>query len=52
MVPLVVVVELLGRRALLTPFSLQGKGIEETYWLAGKAGFPRPLPPPLYIKPG
>ncbi|KAK1336137.1 hypothetical protein QTO34_003939 [Cnephaeus nilssonii] len=23
---------------------LKGKGVEETYWLAGKAGFPRPLP--------
>ncbi|XP_012580670.1 PREDICTED: olfactory guanylyl cyclase GC-D-like [Condylura cristata] len=31
---------------------LKGKGTEETYWLAGKAGFPRPLPPPLDIKPG
>ncbi|KAG8522890.1 Olfactory guanylyl cyclase GC-D [Galemys pyrenaicus] len=31
---------------------LKGKGIEETYWLAGKAGFPRALPPPLDIKPG
>ncbi|XP_055972407.1 guanylate cyclase D-like [Sorex fumeus] len=31
---------------------LKGKGVEETYWLAGKAGFLRPLPPPLQIKPG
>ncbi|KAM9658976.1 LOW QUALITY PROTEIN: guanylate cyclase D-like [Trichechus inunguis] len=31
---------------------LKGKGLEETYWLAGKAGFPRPLPTPLDIKPG
>nr|KAF6342888.1 guanylate cyclase 2D, retinal [Pipistrellus kuhlii] len=30
---------------------LKGKGVEETYWLAGKAGFPRPLPAPLDIKP-
>ncbi|XP_037377957.1 guanylate cyclase D-like [Talpa occidentalis] len=34
------------------PTELKGKGIEETYWLSGKAGFPRPLPPPLDIKPG
>uniref|UniRef100_A0A8C9UQ92 Guanylate cyclase n=1 Tax=Spermophilus dauricus TaxID=99837 RepID=A0A8C9UQ92_SPEDA len=25
---------------------LKGKGIQETYWLVGKAGFPRPLPAP------
>nr|XP_020142431.1 olfactory guanylyl cyclase GC-D-like [Microcebus murinus] len=31
---------------------LKGKGVEETYWLVGKAGFPRPLPKPLDIKPG
>ncbi|XP_025784615.1 olfactory guanylyl cyclase GC-D-like [Puma concolor] len=31
---------------------LKGKGKEETYWLVGKAGFPRPLPTPLNIKPG
>ncbi|XP_036114120.1 guanylate cyclase D-like [Molossus molossus] len=31
---------------------LKGKGVEETYWLVGKAGFPRPLPAPLDIKPG
>ncbi|XP_007520318.2 guanylate cyclase D-like [Erinaceus europaeus] len=31
---------------------LKGKGIEETYWLSGKEGFPRSLPPPLDIKPG
>ncbi|XP_006865081.1 PREDICTED: olfactory guanylyl cyclase GC-D-like [Chrysochloris asiatica] len=31
---------------------LKGKGIEETYWLVGKAGFPRSLPTPLDIKPG
>ncbi|KAB1272035.1 Olfactory guanylyl cyclase GC-D [Camelus dromedarius] len=31
---------------------LKGKGIEETYWLVGKAGFPRALPTPLDIKPG
>nr|XP_045002057.1 guanylate cyclase D-like [Jaculus jaculus] len=31
---------------------LKGKGVEETYWLAGKAGFCRPLPAPLPIKPG
>nr|KAF6324589.1 guanylate cyclase 2D, retinal [Myotis myotis] len=30
---------------------LKGKGVEETYWLAGKAGFPRALPTPLDIKP-
>ncbi|ELW71908.1 Olfactory guanylyl cyclase GC-D [Tupaia chinensis] len=34
------------------PTELKGKGIEETYWLAGKAGFPRALPTPLDIKPG
>ncbi|KAM6159424.1 guanylate cyclase D-like [Rhynchocyon petersi] len=31
---------------------LKGKGIEETYWLTGKAGFPRPLPVPMDIRPG
>ncbi|XP_006926922.1 LOW QUALITY PROTEIN: olfactory guanylyl cyclase GC-D-like [Pteropus alecto] len=31
---------------------LKGKGTEETYWLVVKAGFPRPLPTPLDIKPG
>ncbi|XP_012861642.1 guanylate cyclase D-like [Echinops telfairi] len=31
---------------------LKGKGFEETYWLVGKAGFPRSLPTPLDIKPG
>ncbi|KAF5915386.1 hypothetical protein HPG69_012139 [Diceros bicornis minor] len=31
---------------------IKGKGMEETYWLAGKAGFPRPLPTPLDIRPG
>ncbi|XP_035938751.2 guanylate cyclase D-like [Halichoerus grypus] len=31
---------------------LKGKGIEETYWLVGKAGFPGSLPTPLDIKPG
>ncbi|KAM5248530.1 guanylate cyclase D-like [Ctenodactylus gundi] len=31
---------------------LKGKGMEETYWLVGKAGFPRPLPAALHIKPG
>ncbi|XP_042636898.1 guanylate cyclase D-like [Orycteropus afer afer] len=31
---------------------LKGKGVEETYWLSGKAGFSRPLPTPLDIKPG
>uniref|UniRef100_A0A8C2VZK5 Guanylate cyclase domain-containing protein n=1 Tax=Chinchilla lanigera TaxID=34839 RepID=A0A8C2VZK5_CHILA len=30
---------------------LKGKDVEETYWLVGKAGFPRPLPTPLHIKP-
>uniref|UniRef100_A0A8C0HWG5 Guanylate cyclase n=1 Tax=Balaenoptera musculus TaxID=9771 RepID=A0A8C0HWG5_BALMU len=30
---------------------LKGKGFKETYWLVGKAGFPRPLPTPLDIKP-
>lgn len=42
-----------GHKGLSEPSSLfQGKGIEETYWLVGKAGFPRPLPTPLLIKPG
>uniref|UniRef100_A0A4X2LK09 Guanylate cyclase domain-containing protein n=2 Tax=Vombatus ursinus TaxID=29139 RepID=A0A4X2LK09_VOMUR len=31
---------------------LKGKGIEETYWLVGKAGFPKELPKPMDIKPG
>ncbi|XP_066555667.1 retinal guanylyl cyclase 2 [Amia ocellicauda] len=31
---------------------LKGKGIEETYWLVGKAGFSKPLPKPPEIKPG
>uniref|UniRef100_A0A8C0W6L0 guanylate cyclase n=1 Tax=Castor canadensis TaxID=51338 RepID=A0A8C0W6L0_CASCN len=31
---------------------LKGKGVEETYWLVGKAGFHRPLPTPLHITPG
>ncbi|XP_012658623.1 olfactory guanylyl cyclase GC-D-like [Otolemur garnettii] len=31
---------------------LKGKGIEETYWLVGKAGFPKLLPTPPDIKPG
>ncbi|XP_074044997.1 retinal guanylyl cyclase 2 [Macrotis lagotis] len=31
---------------------LKGKGIEETYWLVGKAGFPKDLPKPMDIKPG
>uniref|UniRef100_H0UUJ1 Guanylate cyclase domain-containing protein n=2 Tax=Cavia porcellus TaxID=10141 RepID=H0UUJ1_CAVPO len=31
---------------------LKGKGMEETYWLVGKTGFPRPLSTPLHIKPG
>ncbi|XP_028904385.1 guanylate cyclase D-like [Ornithorhynchus anatinus] len=31
---------------------LKGKGMEETYWLVGKKGFQKPLPPPLDIKPG
>nr|XP_015093829.1 olfactory guanylyl cyclase GC-D-like [Vicugna pacos] len=31
---------------------LKAKGIEETYWLVGKLGFPRALPIPLDIKPG
>uniref|UniRef100_A0A8C9BH75 Guanylate cyclase domain-containing protein n=1 Tax=Phocoena sinus TaxID=42100 RepID=A0A8C9BH75_PHOSS len=30
---------------------LKGRGFKETYWLVGKAGFPRPLPTPLDIKP-
>uniref|UniRef100_A0A8P0T8E4 Uncharacterized protein n=1 Tax=Canis lupus familiaris TaxID=9615 RepID=A0A8P0T8E4_CANLF len=34
------------------PSLLQGKGVEETYWLVGKAGFPGSLPTPLDIKPG
>lgn len=44
----------LPARGVLSPLSslLQGKGKEETYWLVGKAGFPRPLPTPLNIKPG
>ncbi|XP_053415954.1 guanylate cyclase D-like [Nycticebus coucang] len=31
---------------------LKGKGTEETYWLVGKAGFPKLLPIPPDIKPG
>nr|AYD91338.1 Olfactory guanylyl cyclase GC-D [Lepisosteus platyrhincus] len=31
---------------------LKGKGIEETYWLVGKADFLKPLPKPPEIKPG
>ncbi|KAM4846356.1 guanylate cyclase D-like [Thomomys bottae] len=31
---------------------LKGKGMEETYWLVGKADFHRPLPTPLHITPG
>ncbi|XP_036380077.1 retinal guanylyl cyclase 2-like [Megalops cyprinoides] len=31
---------------------LKGKGIEETYWLVGKANFTKPLPKPPEIKPG
>uniref|UniRef100_A0A8C8Z0P3 Guanylate cyclase domain-containing protein n=1 Tax=Prolemur simus TaxID=1328070 RepID=A0A8C8Z0P3_PROSS len=31
---------------------LKGKGVEETTWLVGNAGFPRPLPAPQDIKPG
>uniref|UniRef100_A0A8D2DXH3 Guanylate cyclase n=1 Tax=Sciurus vulgaris TaxID=55149 RepID=A0A8D2DXH3_SCIVU len=31
---------------------LKGKGIEETYWLVGKTGFPRALPTPPLITPG
>ncbi|KAJ7990637.1 hypothetical protein DPEC_G00302460 [Dallia pectoralis] len=31
---------------------LQGKGIEETYWLVGKDNFTKPLPKPPEIKPG
>ncbi|XP_017214686.1 retinal guanylyl cyclase 2 isoform X2 [Danio rerio] len=31
---------------------LKGKGIEETYWLVGKANFTKPLPNPPEIKPG
>ncbi|XP_031817270.1 olfactory guanylyl cyclase GC-D-like [Sarcophilus harrisii] len=31
---------------------LKGKGIEETYWLVGKTGFPKELPKPMDIKPG
>uniref|UniRef100_A0A7N4PGW8 Guanylate cyclase domain-containing protein n=1 Tax=Sarcophilus harrisii TaxID=9305 RepID=A0A7N4PGW8_SARHA len=30
---------------------LKGKGIEETYWLVGKTGFPKELPKPMDIKP-
>lgn len=33
-------------------FLLQGKGIEETYWLVGKTNFTKPLPKPPEIKPG
>ncbi|KAJ7418209.1 Retinal guanylyl cyclase 2 [Willisornis vidua] len=31
---------------------LRGKGVEDTYWLAGKKGFLKPLPKPPEIKPG
>ncbi|KFV72473.1 Retinal guanylyl cyclase 2, partial [Dryobates pubescens] len=31
---------------------LKGKGIEDTYWLAGKKGFLKPLPKPPEMKPG
>ncbi|KAG7479175.1 retinal guanylyl cyclase 2-like [Solea senegalensis] len=31
---------------------LKGKGIEETYWLVGKANFEKPLPKPPEIKAG
>ncbi|KAF3693005.1 Retinal guanylyl cyclase 2 [Channa argus] len=31
---------------------LKGKGIEETFWLVGKANFTKPLPKPPEIKPG
>uniref|UniRef100_H2ZS04 Guanylate cyclase n=1 Tax=Latimeria chalumnae TaxID=7897 RepID=H2ZS04_LATCH len=31
---------------------VQGKGMEETYWLVGKEGFKKPLPIPPEIKPG
>ncbi|GAA6087144.1 retinal guanylyl cyclase 2 [Tachysurus ichikawai] len=31
---------------------LKGKGIEETYWLVGKANFNKPLPKPPEIKAG
>ncbi|KAJ3591128.1 hypothetical protein NHX12_009075 [Muraenolepis orangiensis] len=31
---------------------LKGKGIEETYWLVGKANFAKPLPQPPDINPG
>ncbi|XP_048216482.1 guanylate cyclase D-like [Perognathus longimembris pacificus] len=31
---------------------LKGKGVEETYWLVGKAGFHRPLPTPPHVAPG
>ncbi|XP_043974897.1 retinal guanylyl cyclase 2 [Gambusia affinis] len=31
---------------------LKGKGIEETYWLAGKTNFAKPLPKPPEIRPG
>ncbi|KAJ8348461.1 hypothetical protein SKAU_G00270500 [Synaphobranchus kaupii] len=31
---------------------LKGKGIEETYWLVGKANFSKPLPKPPEIRPG
>ena len=43
-------------QAALSPLlSLPGVGVggvEETYWLVGKAGFPRPCPTPLDIKLG
>ncbi|XP_064205382.1 retinal guanylyl cyclase 2 isoform X2 [Anguilla rostrata] len=31
---------------------LEGKGMEETYWLTGKEGFTKPLPIPPELKPG
>ncbi|KAJ8414642.1 hypothetical protein AAFF_G00038440 [Aldrovandia affinis] len=31
---------------------LKGKGIEETYWLVGKANFSKPLPNPPDLRPG
>ncbi|XP_040819975.1 guanylate cyclase D-like [Ochotona curzoniae] len=34
------------------PTELKGKGVQETYWLTGKAGFTRPLPALLDIQPG
>ncbi|KAJ8266034.1 hypothetical protein GJAV_G00125160 [Gymnothorax javanicus] len=31
---------------------LEGRGVEETYWLTGKEGFTKPLPTPPVLKPG